>query len=154
AKLLDDIGVIVGGRPGARLACRHCLLTSRSALIRLVRRLPLPPAAPPTVLGVADCAVRRHHHYGTLVVDWERHQLLDLWPERTAEPLVDWLQAQTAPPHVICRDRTGAYANAARQAVPAAIQVADRFHLACNASAVLERLLVRHAGIVRAATAR
>jgi hypothetical protein len=149
---LDDLGVTVGGRPGARFARRHRLRTSRSTLVRLVRRLPLPPATSPTVLGVDDFAVRRHHHYGTLVVDLERHQLLDLWPERTAEPFVGWLQEQTRLPDVICRDRGGAYAEAARQAAPDALQVADRFHLARNASAVLERVLVRHASSVRAAT--
>jgi transposase len=152
--LLDDIGVIVGGRPGARFACRHAFLTSRSTLIRLVRRLPLPPTAPPTVLGVDDFAVWRNHHYGTLVVDLERHQLLDLWPERKAEPFAKWLWEQQGLPDVICRDRAGVYADGARQAAPAARQVADRFHLACNASAVLERVLTRHAALVRAATAR
>lgn len=152
-ELLDDIGVLVGGRPGARFTRRHCLCASRSTLIRLVRRLPLPPAAPPMVLGVDDFAVRRNHHYGTLVVDLERHQLLDLWPERTAQPLVAWLREQASPPDVICRDRAGTYADAARQGAPEALQVADRFHLACNASAVLERVLVRHAAVVRTATA-
>jgi transposase len=151
-ELLDDIGVTVGGRPGARFARRHFLLTSRSTQVRLVRRLPLPSATPPTVLGVDDFAVRRNHHYGTLVVDLERHQLLDLWPERKAEPLAGWLQERTWLPDVICRDRGGSYADAARQAAPDALQVADRFHLSCNASDVLERVLVRHAGVVRAAT--
>ena len=150
---LDDIGVTVGGRPGTRFARRHFLLTSRSTLVRLVRRLPLPAVTPPTVLGVDDFAVRRNHHYGTLVVDLERHQLLDVWPERKAEPFAEWLQERTRLPDVICRDRGGSYADAARQAAPDALQVADRFHLACNASAVLERVLVRHAGVVRAATA-
>jgi transposase len=152
-ELLDDIGVLVGGRPGARFARRHCLSASRSTLIRLVRRLPLPPVAPPLVLGVDDFAVRRNHHYGTLVVDLERHQLLDLWPERTAQPLISWLRKQVGSPDVICRDRAGAYADAARQGAPEARQVADRFHLACNAGAVLERVLVRHAALVRTATA-
>jgi hypothetical protein len=41
-EVLDDIGVLVGGRPGTRFARRHGLLASRSTLIRLVRRLPLP----------------------------------------------------------------------------------------------------------------
>jgi transposase len=106
-ELLDDIGVTVGGRPGARFAWRHLLHTSRSTLVRLVRRLPLPPAAAPTILGVDDFAVRRNHHYGTLVVDLERHQLLDLWPERNAGPFAEWLRERAHLPDVICRDRGG-----------------------------------------------
>ncbi len=106
------------------------------------------------MLGVDDFAVHRNHRYGTLVVDLERHQLLDLWPERTAQPLIAWLREQAGPPDVICRDRAGTYADAARQGAPEARQVADRFHLACNAGAVLERVLVRHAVLVRTATTR
>jgi transposase len=103
-------------------------------------------------MGVDDFALRRHHHYGTLLVDLERHQLLDLWPERGAEPFVAWLRACERRPEVICRDRGGAYADAARQAAPHAIQVADRFHLARNAGDVLQRVLARHAAALRAVT--
>lgn len=148
--LLNDIGITLGGRPGARFSGRHQLPTSRTTLIRLVRRLPLPPIPSPLVLAIDDFALRRRHHYGTLVVDLERHQLLDLWPERTAGPLIDWLRERSDPPQVICRDRAGAYAEAARQAAPEAQQVADRFHLVRNAGQLLERVLVRHARAIRA----
>jgi transposase len=87
--LLEDIGISLGGRPAARFAGRHVLPGNRSTLLRLVRRLPLPPRLEPlAILGVDDFALRRHHHYGTLLVDVERHCLLDLWPERTAEPFI------------------------------------------------------------------
>jgi hypothetical protein len=45
---------------------------------------------------------------------------------------------------VICRDRGDAYAEAARQGTPAALQVADRFHLVRNSSDVLQHILARH----------
>jgi transposase len=151
-RLLADLGITVGGRPGARFAHRHAVACSRSTLLRLVRRLPLPPGISPRVLGVDDFALRRNHHYGTLVVDLERHRLLDLWPERTAASLVTWLEERQHPPELVCRDRGGAYADGARQAAPNALQVADRFHLARNAGEVLERVLVRHASAVRRAT--
>jgi transposase len=151
-RLLADLGITVGGRPGARFALRHGVTCSRSTLLRRVRRLPLPPDASPTVLGVDDFALRRNHHYGTLVVDLERHRLLDLWPERTAASLAIWLEEWQHPPEVVCRDRGGAYADAARQAAPNAVQVADRFHLARNAADVLERVLVRRASAIRRAT--
>ncbi len=38
------------------------------------------------------------------------------------------------------------------EAAPAAIQIADRFHLACNGSAVLARVLARHPAALRKAT--
>ncbi len=50
------------------------------------------------------------------------------------------------------RQLSSSICNAARQAAPAATQIADRFHLACNGSAALERVLARHPAALRAAT--
>ena len=44
---------------------------------------------------------------------------------------------------VISRDRGGTYAEAAREAAPQAIQVADRFHLSQNLGETLERIMRR-----------
>ena len=51
---LQQIGMALGGRPGARLSAALCRLVSRTTLLRLVRTLPLPEASPPRVLGVDD----------------------------------------------------------------------------------------------------
>jgi transposase len=120
-------------------------------LLRIVRRLPLPAAGSPFVLGVDDFALRRGHHYGTVLVDLQAHRIVDLLPERTSEVVSGWL-ADREPPEIICRDRGGAYAEAAQHAAPAATQCADRFHLSSNATAVLERVLARHPAAVRTAT--
>lgn len=149
---LGDIGLTVGGRPGERFARRRGTPVSRTTLLRLVRRLPLPDPGAPTVLGVDDFALRRGHCYGTVMVDLQAHRVVDLCPERTAATVVSWL-AERELPEVVCRDRGGAYADAARQAAPTATQIADRFHLACNGSAVLERVLARHPAALRRATA-
>ncbi len=148
---MQDIGLTLGGRPGERFARRRALPISRMTLLRLVRRLPLPDAGAPTALGLDDFALRRGHRYGTVLVDLEAHRVVDVLPERTAETVVAWMAARE-PPHVVCRDRGGAYADAARQAAPEATQIADRFHLACNGSAALERVLARHPAALRMAT--
>jgi transposase len=52
---------------------------------------------------------------------------------------------------IVARDRAGAYADGIRQGAPEAIQVADRFHLLCNASDALKPVFDRHHREVRKA---
>ncbi len=148
---MQDIGLTLGGRPGERFARRRATTISRATLLRLVRRLPLPDAGAPAALGIDDFALRRGRRYGTVLVDLQAHRVVDLLPERTSETVMGWM-AEREPPAVVCRDRGGAYADAARRAAPMATQVADRFHLACNGSAVLERVLARHPAALRKVT--
>jgi transposase len=101
------------------------------------------------VLGVDDFALRRHHRYGTVLVDVAASRIVDLLPDRTAGSVSAWL-GQRQPPRLICRDRAGEYANGARAGAPDAVQIADRFHMACNSSDTLERVLHRHAAALRA----
>ena len=45
------------------------------------------------LLGVDDWAYRKHHTYGTILVDLEKHQPIDLLSNRTASTLAQWLEA-------------------------------------------------------------
>ena len=140
---LQRTGFALGGAPGARQATATGMPVSRRTLLRLVRAAPVPEAGPVRVLGVDDWAQRRGRTYGTILVNLETQDVLDLLPDRTADTLAAWLRGH---PEIefVSRDRGGAYADGARQGAPQATQIADRFHLVKNVTDSLERFLARN----------
>ncbi len=140
---LEVVGFALGGEAGERLLAGLHILTSPDTLLRLLRSTPLNDHETPRILGVDDFAFRRGHRYGTIVIDLERHCVVDLLPDRKPETLATWLEEHGSP-EIISRDRGGSYAEAARRGAPDAIQVADRFHLLQNITTALESFLLHH----------
>jgi len=143
SEALQQIGVALGGNPGAILARQLGIPTSPSTLLRRVKALPDTQETSVRVLGVDDWALRKGQRYATVLCDLQKRRPLELLPDRTAETLIVWLNKHPEI-EIISRDRGGPYAAAANQAAPQAQQVADRFHLLKNLGEALKRLLDRH----------
>ena len=137
------IGLTVGGSAGARLSAHLNQPASCNTLLHLVRTTPQEDQPAPRVLGIDDWAQRKGHSYCTILVDLERHEPIELLPDREAETVARWLE-QHPQVEIIARDRAGAYAEGATKGAPQAIQVADRFHVLRNLQETLTRVLEQH----------
>lgn len=131
--LVHHLGLALGGRPAAGFARRLMVPVSNDTLLRVVRRRAKLPDAPLNVIGIDDWAWRRNHRYGSIVCDLERRRIVALLPDREIATVRAWL-ADHPQIAVVSRDRGGGYGEAAMQALPEAVQVADRWHLMENAS--------------------
>jgi transposase len=147
---LQEIGMALGGNAGVRLAAPLGIPTSRPTLLRLVRSTPIPAGDSPRIVGIDEWAWRRGNRYGTILVDLETHRPVELLPERSAASASAWLETH-ADIVLVCRDRSGLYADAIAVGAPTAVQVADRFHLLKNLGDALERLLLRKSAARREA---
>jgi transposase len=142
------VGHALGGRPGERLSGRLGLPLSDDTILRRLKRCARPAVTGVQVVGIDEWAKRKGRTYGTIVVDLERHTVIDVLDQHSSEAVEQWLVAHPDV-HTICRDRNGRYAKAARTGAPTALQVADRFHLVQNLRETIERELCLHRAHLR-----
>jgi len=137
--LVQALGLGAGGQLGTRLADRSAIATTPPTLLRYLMQLP-PVARAVRVLGVDDWSWKKRHRYGTLLVDLERHKIVELLADRESATLERWLRGHPEV-EVVSRDRGKDYARAVTRAAPQALQVVDRFHLVRNLAEVLQKVL-------------
>lgn len=141
-KAQTAIAFALGGQAGSRLADKLQMPISGDTLLRKIRSTPPQSSLEPEVVGVDDWAKRRGRVYGTILVNLEHHQVIDLIPDRTAETLAQWLRSHPGV-KIVARDRSLEYARGISEGAPQAIQVADRWHLLVNLREALQRVLDR-----------
>ena len=93
---------------------------------------------------IDDFALKKRHRYGTVMIDIETHQIIDLLESRDEKDVTEWLE--TYPNiEVISRDGGIVYKSSSDKAHPKAKQISDRFHVLKNltdyASNAIKRLL-------------
>jgi transposase len=141
-QIVQAIGFATGGMLGARLAERLVIQLSWMTILRRIMALPTAPVEQVSQLGIDDFSFRRGKKFGTILVDMQSHQTIDLLPDRKAETAAAWMKAH---PEIdlVSRDRGADYATAATQGAPQAIQCADRFHIMKNLTEAVEKALMR-----------
>lgn len=121
----------LGGEAGRRLSYQLGMPISGDTLIRDIRQTPDPPTVSVRVVGVDDWAMKKGHHYGTILVDLEQRRPIELLGSREADEVTTWLQAHPEL-EIVSRDRGKEFIKAATEGAPQAEQVADRWHLLAN----------------------
>lgn len=131
--IVHQLGLALCGRPGAAFSRRLMMPVRKDTLSLVVRRHVAQQSGELTVIGIDDFAFRRGQTYGTIVCDLERREPIALLPDRVLEISRACLAAHPSIA-VVARDRGGGYGEVIAKGLPAAEQVADRWHLMENSS--------------------
>ncbi len=142
-RVQGKVAVYLGAEAGACLLTELGMPISPDSLLSKLRSLSCESAEKVKVLGVDDFSFRRGKTFGTILVDLEKQQTIELLENRSAETLIEWLKKHPEI-EIISRDRSADYTRAATNGAPQAAQVADRWHLLVNLSDVIETWLYRH----------
>lgn len=138
--LQTTVGAFLGGEAGSRLLQKLRMPLCGASLLQSIRTLSTECYPTPRVLGVDDWAVKKGRSYGTILIDLEKHKVVDLLSDRSAAALELWLKASPGV-EIIVRDRAYDYVTGANAGAPEAVQVADRWHLLHNLREMFERWL-------------
>ena len=79
-------------------------------------------------VGLDDFALKRGHVYGTVIVNQDTHEIIELVASRDAEVITEVL-SHYHNIETITRDRGKGYISAINRAAPKADAIADKFHL-------------------------
>ena len=137
------VAITLSAKASEELLNKLLIPISHDTALNLVHDLAIPECETPRVLGVDDFAIRKRKSYGTILLDLEKHAVIDVLADRSSATLIKWLEAHQGI-EIISRDRSQDYKSACDKGAPDALQVADRWHLLKNLSDILKRWFERH----------
>jgi transposase len=138
---LEWIAFALGGEAGSRLARELGLLVSPDTLLNRIREAFFSEGEDVRVVGVDDFGFRRGNASGTILVDLERHRVVDLFEGHSVESIARWLGRHPSV-EVVGRDRSNVCREGVNAGAPDALQVADRWHLLRSLALGLEEFLL------------
>jgi len=143
AVIVRLLGHSAGGLPAERLMNRLGMPLSDDTILRHLKHHAARDGKTSTrIVGIDDWSWRRSWRYGTIIVDLESREVVDVLAERTLVGTADWF-GQHPEVEFVSRNRCGLYAQGAREGAPHVRQIADRFHLMQNLRLAIEEQLSR-----------
>ena len=79
------MGLELGGNVAHRIGKLCYLKISASTILRLVLKCPIPIIESPKIIGVDDWAFKKRLRYGTIIVDLEKNEMIDLLPDKEGD---------------------------------------------------------------------
>lgn len=137
------ISLYLSAETGETVLSELNMPVSADSLLNNLHSLEITEVGQVRILGIDDWAFKKGRNYGTILVNLETHETIDLLSDRTSDTAIAWIEKHPEI-EVVSRDRAKEYKQAATQAAPQAEQVADRWHLLVNLSDHIKNWLYRH----------
>lgn len=128
---LEQIHIEISSNKGSYFSKLIHIPLSSSTCLRIVKSMAMPVHDGLMCVGIDDWAKRKRMNYGSIIVNAETGHPIDLLDSRDSNEVMDWFSAHQQIKY-ITRDRATSYASAITKSIPAAKQIADKFHLVKN----------------------
>src|SRR5438270_7696951 len=90
-QIVQILGLATGGRLGVRVTDRLGIQTSRQTILRRIMALPTAPVGQVAELGIEDFSFKRGRSFGTILVNLQTRQIIDVLADRQAETAAAWM---------------------------------------------------------------
>jgi len=97
--ILNSIAVVLSGQAGSRLTDQLAMPVSADALLRRAKKKAPALPTPRIPRRWMILQIARRHTYGTLLLNLETHQPVDVLEDRSAETFANWLRQHPGVAH-------------------------------------------------------